>query len=283
MIRAATEADRSQLVRLWQICFHDEEDTIQLFLQRLNQDVSCRVDEQDGKVVAAAYLIDAKMTTPRGLVPVWYEYALGTLPEYRGKGIMTRLLDNIRKEARRRKIPYTALVPAEEKLAPYYEKQGYRWFFTLRQIEMPRTWMMQLGNSPAEEIRSGEEPDGLRERLLRPLIGSLEWSAPSVSFALQFAEHCGGRVLRVPGGYAVCHETDDTLHITEWMSTPKAAPALARQVCAYSDCPKMRLRLTEYNPLFPGVGEMMYFGMLRSTGNDPLPKSSGAYIGLEVG
>ncbi len=282
MIRAATEADIPQLVRLWQICFKDDEDTILLFLQRLNRDVSCRVDERDGQVVAAAYMIDAKMTTSRGLVPVWYEYALGTLPEYRGQGIMTRLLENIRKEARRRKIPYTALVPAEERLAPYYEKQGYRWFFTLRQIEMPRAWMMQLGENPAEEIRSAEEPDGLRERLLRPLIGSLHWSAPAVQFALQFTEHCGGRVLRVPGGYAVCHETADTLHITEWMSTPRSAPLLARRVCEYSNQPKIRLRLTEYNPLFPGVGEMVHFGMLRSTGNEPLPKSSGAYIGLEM-
>ncbi len=282
MIRAATEADIPQLITLWQVCFHDEEEIIRLFLQRLDKDVACRVDERDDRIVAAAYLVDARMTTPKGLVPVWYEYALGTLPEYRNQGIMTQLLDSIKKEARRRKIPYTALVPAEARLAPYYEKQGYRWFFTLRQVKIPRTWLMKLGENAGEEIQSREEPDGLRERLLRPLIGSLQWSAPAVTFALQFTEQCGGRVIRVPGGYAVCHETEDTLHITEWMSTPRTAPLLAKRLCEYSDKPKVALRLTEYNPLFPGVGEMVHFGMLRSTGGDPLPKPSGAYIGLEM-
>lgn len=282
MIRAAAAQDIPQLIRLWSICFEDEEDTIRMFLQRLNKDVACRVAERDGQVVAAAYLLEGKIVTPKGMVPVWYEYALGTMPEYRKQGIMTRLLESIKKEARRRRIPYTALVPADEKLAHHYEKLDYHWFFTVRKAEVSRDKLIQLGDSAAENVVSREEPDALRERMLRPLTGSLQWPAASVQFALRFAEQYGAMTVRVPGGYAVCYEQDDILHVTEWMSTPRSAPWLAKELCRRSSMPRVMLRLTEYNPLFPGVGEILPFAMLRSTGGEPLPKPVGAYLGLEM-
>lgn len=282
MIRAAAAADLPQLTALWKVCFGDEEAVIHRFLQRLNQDVTCRVIEREGQIVSAAYLIDAKMVTSKGLVPVWYEYALGTLPAYRGQGLMTRLLENIKKEARRRKIACTALVPASEQLARFYEQQGYRWYFTVRSAQLSRDQLMRLGEKAATEGLPKEEPEALRERLVRPLTGSLQWSAAAVQFALDFHELCGGIVVKVPGGYAVGYEKDDTLYVTEWMSTPRSAPLLARELAGRTSCPKVNMRLTEYNPLFPGVGEIMPFAMVRSTGSEPPPKPCGAYLGLEM-
>lgn len=281
MIRSVTPTDLPQLIRLWQTCFGDPPELIRFFLQRLGKDVSCRVVEESGQLIAVAYLVDAQLQTDGKKQPIWYEYALGTLPTARGRGVMAGLLQEIHREAERRGITYTALVPADAHLTAYYTRLGYHPFFNVREGVLTRDQLEEYAADAGRQVRVSQTPGRIRSSILRNANG-LKWSDPAVEFALQFALKGGARVLRLDDAYAIWTESGKTACITEWMGTGEAVPNMAKELLCHSNCAHFALRLPEYSPLFPELRTVKPFGMLYAVGENPMPQGSGAYLGLEM-
>ena len=107
----------------WQL-----EGSVRLFVWKHMQDRTCLgvVAEEDGKVIADAviYLFETMPdeVNVRGLTAMLYN--VYTLPEYRGQGIMARMLPEVirlAKEAGAVELKMTA----EKKAIPLYERMGF--------------------------------------------------------------------------------------------------------------------------------------------------------------
>ena len=108
MIRTAQIEDVEELKTIWSQIFGDEDELIENFFA-LFDEVDSLVYEEDGRIVSMLYMIN---TDTSG-----YLYGLATLPEYRGRGYMRKLLEYALNEAYEAECIF--LMPAEKSLDKY--------------------------------------------------------------------------------------------------------------------------------------------------------------------
>jgi len=110
-----------QLRSLWKTVFGDSDSFLDIFFDLAYSPDRCRYREEDGRIVTALYWFDCRY--PGGKLA--YIYAVATLPEYRGKGLASRLLEETHCHLKELGYAGAVLKPAKG-LFPFYEKLGYR-------------------------------------------------------------------------------------------------------------------------------------------------------------
>jgi len=145
--RKATSFDITQITSLWKSVFFDSDDFVNRFITHFGIEC-CYVCEINGKIAAMAFALptniefnDLKIQkfknlksqiSPElnsGLKSLLYLYACATLPQYRGQGVMAKLLETIYEEACREDVAGIFLYAADQKLEEYYRKLGFVDFF----------------------------------------------------------------------------------------------------------------------------------------------------------
>lgn len=116
---------KEQIRDLWRICFHDTEEFINLYFDRVYRDEQALTIEHKGKVVSALQIIPYRMTWCGSLIKVGYISGACTHPDYRNKKLMKDLLEESFRVMRMREFDITALIPAEPWLFDYYRNHGY--------------------------------------------------------------------------------------------------------------------------------------------------------------
>ena len=116
---------KARIRELWQLCFHDDERFVSLLFDNIYRDENARCFEEDGVLTAALQMLPYRMTFGTTLLKVSYISGAATRPEYRNRGLMGRLLKESFEEMLSRKIPFSALIPAEPWLYGYYASKGY--------------------------------------------------------------------------------------------------------------------------------------------------------------
>ena len=137
-IRIAKKDNIDGLYNLWQECFGDSKEIIDMFFNSsfsLDNTVVC-VD--DNNVVAMAYMLEESIFINGIKYSAYYLYALATTQSYRKKGIMAQVIEYIIKLSVNRNIDYLFLVPASEKLFNYYKKFGFQNAFCQKKIVITR-------------------------------------------------------------------------------------------------------------------------------------------------
>lgn len=120
-LRKATDRDIPELKKLWLRCFEDTEQAAGLFFER-NKDIrNSYLAEQNGKITAAVYLISCTLNGKNA----HYLCGAGTLPEFRNRGIMSRLIEYALNDAENRGDFCSVLLPANEGLYSFYSRLGY--------------------------------------------------------------------------------------------------------------------------------------------------------------
>lgn len=127
MLRAAPNPaesrDKNALFSLLERCFpEDSTDFRNAVIERLFRPEETLVVRDGEKLVSAVML--PRFTLDSGET-FGYIYCLCTVPEYRGMGLMRRLMDSAHEFCARRGDAFTALVPADAGLALTYGKMGY--------------------------------------------------------------------------------------------------------------------------------------------------------------
>ncbi len=111
---------KEQALSLYKKVFHeDSEDFAKTFTDKYF-DKSCRVIEKDGKIVSMLYLLDCKVFDGETTYSAFYLYAAATHPDYRNRGLMSKLISSVLKED---KVIVTK--PANDELFSFYEKFGF--------------------------------------------------------------------------------------------------------------------------------------------------------------
>ena len=118
--RAAVPSDYANLTALWSVVFNEPQEAVALFFNR-NLSLHAYMAQRNGAPVAAVYLTDATLNGE----PAHYLCGAATLPAFRGRGIMSRLIAFALNDARSRGDCYSLLYPANEGLYRFYERLGY--------------------------------------------------------------------------------------------------------------------------------------------------------------
>ena len=113
------------LISLWHKVFGDDVDYIKLFFKQAYFDSECFAEVIDDEVVSCLYLLKSKIKCNGKAYNGRYLYAAATLPEYRGKGIMSELIREAQNYAEGEKLDFIALVPANDGLYDYYSAFGF--------------------------------------------------------------------------------------------------------------------------------------------------------------
>jgi GNAT superfamily N-acetyltransferase len=215
-IRTATDNDVPQLKRLFEICFGDTDEFLNLFFTGYFPAIEGLVATCDGQVAAMLFICPASFLAGGVRESLYYIYACATDPAFRRQGLMKALLDEAAERTKQRKVRGLLLVPADEHLRSYYAACGFVPFSSLGETVLPSP-----RNDSFQFARCKLTPDRiatLRQRLLQGNY-CVEWGVKHIEMSIRMLELSGGGVvgLVLPDGtaeYAICRR-DECLTVLE--------------------------------------------------------------------
>lgn len=114
------------LIKLWNEVFGDSEEYIKLFFKNAYYDCNCFADIYADEVISVFYLLKCNIKYEGKTYNGRYLYAAATLPEYRGRGIMSKLIKEALVYGINENLDFIALLPADDSLYNYYERFGFK-------------------------------------------------------------------------------------------------------------------------------------------------------------
>lgn len=121
-----TSADLKSSVRhLWELCFRDTPEFIDLYFRLRYRDALNEAILRDGQVVSALQLIPYELQTWGARFPLAYLSGVCTHPQARRQGLMRRLLKQTHRRLYAEGCPVSSLIPAEPWLFDCYATSGY--------------------------------------------------------------------------------------------------------------------------------------------------------------
>ncbi len=137
MIRLASIEDEKAVRQLWKICFDDTEAFMNLYFTEVYKAENTLLYCEDDKIVASLQMLPYGFTFNGIIIPITYISGACTLPAYRSRGLMGKLLKASFAVMQERKIPLSVLIPAEDWLFDYYANYGYERVFDANETAIP--------------------------------------------------------------------------------------------------------------------------------------------------
>ena len=198
VVYADRKTDGEAIQEIWQTCFGDEEEYIEFYLGHRMTKENMLVIYADGRPVSMASFLPVEYLCEGEYLDARYVYAVATLPEYRGRGFASKIL-NFAKEKYGEPL---ILSPADESLMQYYEKLGFK-----RAFPDTRSTMDCAADIQALEIKDSEpfpcmEPITAGEYLAVrdekcAKEGYVRWDEDAIAYAMELGESCGGNTVAV--------------------------------------------------------------------------------------
>lgn len=160
-IRLSSPKYKEKMYSLWQSCFGDDGETIDMFFKNSFSYENAVICTDKAEVVSQLFLLPEKLSLGEKEYFAYYIYAAATAESYRKQGIMGSLLEFTSALAADRKVDYLFLVPATENLFDYYEKFGF-----YKALYAEKTVLKLTGGEPLE-IKSTEPSDIKKAALKR--------------------------------------------------------------------------------------------------------------------
>jgi len=185
-IRFATNADIPQLKNIWKTCFGDSDSYIDLFFAHLFVPEQTIVACDKSLPIGVVYTLRAELDNKE----FRYGYAIGVLPEYRGKNVCKAMLDTIRQQAEKEGFLF-GLHPANKKLFSFYKKIGLTEMFQLKIVDASH----YTNKQPLilEDV-SAEEYFTLRKQSFKLLVS---WDKNMISYMIKETHATGGFVHKI--------------------------------------------------------------------------------------
>lgn len=160
-IRLSSPKYKEKMYSLWQSCFGDDGETIDMFFKNSFSYENAVICTDKAEVVSQLFLLPEKLSLGEKEYFAYYIYAAATAESYRKQGIMGSLLEFTSALAADRKVDYLFLVPATENLFDYYEKFGF-----YKALYAEKTVFKLAGGEPLD-IKSTEPSDIKKAALKR--------------------------------------------------------------------------------------------------------------------
>lgn len=222
MIRRPCISERSALFKIWSVCFGENESYISFFLDNEFDPANCFVWNESGKPVAVLYVFFTDFVTENKIEPIMYIYAAATLPEFRGRGIMSRLIDAAAAYAASQGCIFTFLLPGSDSLYRYYSKLGFEAAFKIKKVVLNRELLektmisnLSQDNETAVGSHNAIDIEKIYTRRIEFFKPAVQWRKKELSYALVEWQLTGGDILYFDDGYALCSELDGDVLIKE--------------------------------------------------------------------
>ena len=131
-IRFAEHGDIPKIIKLWDIAFGEEKDFNNYFFRSIFDVKKTLIYTTDDKLAAMTQMLDYDI---KGFGAVTYIYGAATHPKLRGKGIMSKLLEESFKTDIKNNKAGSVLIPADEGLFDFYARFGYKKAFFIKKAE----------------------------------------------------------------------------------------------------------------------------------------------------
>lgn len=196
MIRLSTHNDLQGIVAVWKEAFGDSEKDIRFFLDAQYKPENTVVYDSGGEIASVLFLIDGDMRIKGIDYPSYYLYAACTLRKFRGRGIMSEMLEFSKKLAFKRNKYFIALKPGEDSLYNYYSKFGYKPVFTKKKAVFDIIEPIEYNSNIIDYDR-------------------FRWSDKSIEFAVEHHKYYGGNVILKDNYYLLFNISDNVLFVKE--------------------------------------------------------------------
>lgn len=274
-IRPAGPADEAPFCSLWQRAFGDSEAFAHFVFTRYAGCRHIHIAQEDGKFAAMLCAIPGMIGQRRGV----YLYGLATEPAYRGRGVMTALMDCACHAERTKGGRFALLVPNGGPLFTYYAKRGFQTAFYRCVETIPRP----ARPAPVYTLRPPRAAAyfDLQESLL-PAGRFLFNPGPRRAVISALATD-GAQVVETAAGFAL-FAPDEEGHMTCWelgAPGPEEAAGILAAAADALDLPMLPCRLPWPSPAAPHAPPRP-FAMVRFL-DAPFDLGEAPYLALDLG
>ena len=281
--RLATTEDKRALYALWQNTFGDEPAVIDRFFQCVtpNEIVVCG---ENGSPVSALYMPRVELRCGKKTLSAAYIYAAATDTAYRGRGLMTYLLQFAAENAQRQSLDGLYLVPAERTMFDYYGARGFVIAFFKKLVQYSRSELKALCENPATALpASALQFFKTREQALQE-IWHPAYSQTILDFSLFLNKQYGSETLLTDCGYAVYESEENAVQVTDFCCEKGKEAALLGALLQKTEAEKFAFSMPVPRQIGSCPSKIVPAGMWR-----PLSKSAkqtemqNGYIGITLG
>ena len=230
-IRLARKGDIPALCDIWQQCFSDGREYIELFYQNNFERIKTYALFSDGKPVSMLHLIDADIVCKEKNQPAKFIYATGTLPSYRKKGCMSALIKQVTAEAKEGGYALF-LKPSSPSTAEFYKSFGFEERAALNLITIVSDEKQSL--SPFE--LSFSDYNRMREAAFGE-IPHIKWGDAHIKWCIDENEYYSGKTLGIKYDnkdyFLMGYPEDGVLIINETDLSVNQLAGLSGSLCDY--------------------------------------------------
>ena len=212
-IRFPIECDYENLKALWQTAFDDNKESLDSFFEKTVSPERVLAVFEEGKPTSALYMLESEIVKDKKTYSAYYIYAVCTHPEYRGKGLMKSLFEELFEVAKSRDVDYLFLVPEEEYLFNIYGKLGFKNGFSysekiISKKDFQNTQTIKTQKLTYESYRKciEENPKNVPLAVLKESAFDSFFNSVSGEVKVVFIEN---------EGYALYEETEEKLTVFE--------------------------------------------------------------------
>lgn len=166
-IRNATHYDTKAVEYIWISVFNDTPKFVNNFLTHFGIE-NILLCEEDEQIKSMLFVQKTQLNFQASKInyPLHYIYACATLPQFRGKGLMEKLLEKAFQNACAENAMGTFLTPASEQLANYYRKLAFTNFFNQKVLICNRNKIINDSKINNSSEISGSDYFEKRNKLL---------------------------------------------------------------------------------------------------------------------
>lgn len=239
-IRTARPGDLPAFSALWEIAFHEGPEASRFVFEQFAQPENVYLAEENGGLLAILSAIPGRVGGAAGS----YFFGLATQPSAQGRGIMTKLMDQVCEILRDRGEQFVCLVPASESLFGYYAQRGFETAFY--RLAGP------YSNAP-KNLPEFEAFPFTGEKRLAPVQFCYD---PSSARAM--IDSLGAVQIRTQTGYGVFLPVED-----QWYCLELTSPDALDCALSHLNTPEIQLRCPAL-PALEGLGKKVPQGMIRT-------------------
>ncbi|MCI8649079.1 MAG: GNAT family N-acetyltransferase [Anaerotruncus sp.] len=219
MIQFAEESMRGTLRALWQECFGDSNEYVDLYFAQHEISRHTMVFIDGENPVSMLSLLPMTVVTRAGILPARYIYAVATKQSYRGRGISTKMLKAAHKHMKSIGVKLSVLVPANGPLYNFYARRGFDTAFYSGLAIVPASEILPFRGSFAISEASPDAFMQIRERAFAGRTMFVRWDGDALAYRLTETAFNGGETLLLNTGsanaVAVCHNHNGQVLVKE--------------------------------------------------------------------
>ncbi len=212
-IRFPFESEYESLKALWKTSFDDSKESLDFFFDKTVSPQRVLAIFEDNKPVSALYMLESEIIISEKIYSAYYIYAVCTHPDYRGKGLMKSLFEELFKVAKSRSIDYLFLVPEEDYLFKIYKKLGFEIGFSYSEKIVSKKDFKDVENIKTQKLTYEKYREIIKVNPKNVPVAVLKESTFNSFFNSVSGEV---KIVSVENeGCALCEETEERLVVFE--------------------------------------------------------------------